>query len=180
MEIKQLKLEGTFLCTPRIFKDERGSFLESYNHKQFCIGIGRELEFVQDNHSISKKGVFRGLHFQNPPFTQDKLVRVTKGAVLDVFLDLRKNSPTYGVCDSVKLTAESFSSLFIPAGFAHGFLALEEETHFLYKCSAYYAPSHEATIDYRTVKQLNLPSQDLILNNKDLNGEDFTSFNSPF
>lgn len=180
MEIKKLKLEGTFLYTPRVFKDERGSFLESYNHLQFCNAIGKEIEFIQDNHSVSKAGVFRGLHFQKPPYAQDKLVRVTKGAVLDVFVDLRKDSPTYGKHDSVRVTAESFSSLFIPAGFAHGFLSLEEDTHFLYKCSAYYQPSHEATIDYRSIPEIQLGYKDVIMNEKDMNGEDFTSFNSPF
>ncbi len=180
MEIKELKLKGTYLYTPRVFKDERGSFLESYNHRAFCSAIDKEITFVQDNHSISKAGVFRGLHFQKPPYAQDKLVRVTKGSAIDVFLDLRKDSPSYGQFDSVKLTADSFSCLFIPVGFAHGFQSLEPNTEFLYKCSAYYTPSHEATINYQSVPNLKLEGANLIVNEKDMNGEDFNSFNSPF
>ena len=138
-------IKGLFEITPRIFKDERGYFFESYSKKLFEEnGIG--VEFVQDNQSLSAKNVLRGLHFQKEPHAQAKLVRVITGRVLDVAIDLRKDSPTFGKYDSVVLDSEKGNMFYIPAGFAHGFLTLEEETIFAYKCTNFYNKASESGI----------------------------------
>ncbi|MGL4653520.1 dTDP-4-dehydrorhamnose 3,5-epimerase [Cetobacterium sp.] len=137
-------IKDLIVIEPTVFGDNRGFFLESYSRKDF-EEIGMDIEFVQDNHSKSKKGVLRGLHFQTK-HVQGKLVRVTAGAVLDVAVDLRKDSPTFGKYYLVELTAENKKMFYIPPGFAHGFLTLEDNTEFLYKCTDYYAPEFDSGI----------------------------------
>lgn len=145
MTIKETPIKGLFEIEPRVFGDARGHFFESYSARDFKEA-GIDIDFVQDNQSLSSKGVLRGLHFQNPPYAQDKLVRVIQGAVLDVAVDVRKASPTYGEWYAVELTAENKKSLLIPKGFAHGFLTLEDQTIFCYKCSDFYHPEAEGGI----------------------------------
>jgi dTDP-4-dehydrorhamnose 3,5-epimerase len=142
MEVKQYALAGLVEFVPRVFADDRGVFFETFSAR-LMAQAGADAEWVQDNQSNSKKGVLRGLHFQRPPHAQAKLVRVGQGRALDVAVDLRKDSPTYGQHQLVELTAERGNMLYVPAGFAHGFMALEDDTIFLYKCSDYYAPSAE-------------------------------------
>ena len=137
-------IKDLIVIEPTVFGDNRGFFMESYSRKDF-EEIGMDIEFVQDNHSKSKKGVLRGLHFQTK-HVQGKLVRVTAGAVLDVAVDLRKDSPTFGKYYLVELTAENKKMFYIPPGFAHGFLTLEDNTEFLYKCTDYYAPEFDSGI----------------------------------
>ncbi|MFC3100225.1 dTDP-4-dehydrorhamnose 3,5-epimerase [Altererythrobacter lauratis] len=141
MHIIPCDIEGPLIIEPRVFGDERGFFLESWNAAGFAAA-GLDLSFVQDNHSRSQKGVLRGLHFQNP-VPQGKLVRVVSGAVFDVAVDLRRSSPTFGKWVGVELSAENKRMFWVPEGFAHGFLTLEDNTDFLYKCTAPYAPHHE-------------------------------------
>ena len=142
MEVKQHPLAGLVEFVPRVFADDRGVFFETFS-AHLMAQAGASAEWVQDNQSTSKKGVLRGLHFQRPPHAQAKLVRVGQGRALDVVVDLRRVSPTYGQHQLVELSAERGNLLFIPAGFAHGFMALEDNTIFLYKCSDYYAPATE-------------------------------------
>lgn len=142
MEVKQYPLAGLVEFIPRLFADDRGVFFETFSAR-LMAQAGADVDWVQDNQSNSKKGVLRGLHFQRPPHAQAKLVRVGQGRALDVAVDLRRDSPTYGQHQLVELTAERGNMLYIPAGFAHGFMALEDNTIFLYKCSDYYAPAAE-------------------------------------
>jgi len=146
MERKETPLAGLLLLKPRIFSDDRGAFLESFNQREFARTIGEEIRFVQDNESRSRIGVLRGLHFQAAPHAQGKLVHVVHGAVLDVCVDIRKRSPTYGQHFKVLLDGDTKEMLWIPPGFAHGFLALEEGTLFSYKCTEYYHPPAERTL----------------------------------
>lgn len=146
MNIHSFQIEGPILIEPRVFEDERGSFMESHNHQKFKEAVGAEVDFVQDNESHSFKDVLRGLHYQSPPKAQAKLVRVVQGAVLDVIVDVREESATFGQHLKFVLSATNQNQLYIPEGFAHGFLALEENNVFLYKCSAYYSPEHENTL----------------------------------
>lgn len=181
MEIKRLSIEGLLLIEPRVFKDDRGEFFESFNKKLFDELTEGKYQFVQDNQSISKKNVLRGLHFQKPPFAQGKLVRVIKGAVLDVVVDIRKSSKTYGQHFSIVLSAENNMQFFIPPGFAHGFLSLEDETIFSYKCTNYYAPESEATIMWNDPSlNINWGNDKCIVSKKDNIGLDFSSFVSDF
>ncbi|PIE87092.1 MAG: dTDP-4-dehydrorhamnose 3,5-epimerase [Bacteroidetes bacterium] len=145
MTITKTEIEGLLILEPRVFKDDRGLFFESFNEKLFEAEAGN-IRFVQDNQSVSKKGVLRGLHFQNPPHAQGKLVRVAKGSVIDVAVDIRRDSPTYGKHVAVELSAENNKQFWIPAGFAHGFVALEDDTIFCYKCTDYYAPECEGSL----------------------------------
>ncbi len=179
--IETFDIEGLVLFTPQIFKDERGLFFESFNQKVFNQSIGENVTFVQDNMSVSKKNVVRGLHFQNPPFAQGKLVRVVKGSVIDVAVDIRKKSPTYGQHIAVKLTGENHKMLWIPEGFAHGFVALEDDTIFSYKCTNYYHPQSEDAILWND-KQLNIDwnVKTPILSEKDQLSQSFSTFASPF
>ena len=147
MEIVTTAIEGVVLLKPRIFGDERGYFFESYSQREFEKQVCRTV-FVQDNESKSCYGVVRGLHFQKPPYAQSKLVRVVKGRVLDVAVDLRKGSETFGKHVAVELSAENKKQFFIPRGFAHGFAVLSEEAIFQYKCDHYYAPGYEGGIRY--------------------------------
>ncbi len=145
MQITETKIPGLLVIKPQVFKDERGYFFESYN-KQKYIDAGISTEFIQDNESKSQKGVLRGLHFQNPPYSQGKLVRVVKGAVLDVAVDLRVGSPTYGQWDSVVLSEDNKLLYWLPEGMAHGFLTLENDTIFSYKCTNLYNKNAEGSI----------------------------------
>jgi dTDP-4-dehydrorhamnose 3,5-epimerase len=144
VNIIETALPGVLIIEPRVFGDQRGFFMETWNAGAFAAA-GLDLAFVQDNHSRSQKGVLRGLHFQNPG-PQGKLVRVTNGAVFDVAVDLRASSPTFGQWVGVELSAENKRMFWVPEGFAHGFLTLEEDTDFLYKCTAPYAPASEFTL----------------------------------
>ena len=145
MKIISTKIEGVVIIEPRLFQDDRGYFFESYSEKDFNREV-REIHFVQDNESKSSYGVMRGLHFQRPPFTQSKLVRCVKGAVLDVAVDIRKGSPTYGQHVAVELTEDNHRQFFIPRGFAHGFAVLSPEAVFQYKCDNFYHPEADGGI----------------------------------
>ena len=145
MNIIKTDIEGLLVIEPRVFGDSRGYFFESYNTKAFEEAVGN-VTFVQDNESKSSYGVVRGLHFQKPPYAQAKLVRVVKGKVLDVAVDLRKNSPTFGKYGAMELSEENHRQMFIPRGFAHGFSVLSEEVIFQYKCDNFYAPQSEGAV----------------------------------
>ncbi len=145
MEFLQTSLPGLLIIKPDVFGDERGYFFESYNRVKFAAA-GLEMEFLQDNESKSKRGVLRGLHFQAPPFAQGKLVRVMRGAVMDVAVDIRKGSPTYGKSESIVLSGENKTMFWIPPGFAHGFVTLEDDTVFVYKCTNVYDKASEGSI----------------------------------
>lgn len=145
MNIIKTDIEGVVIIEPKVFGDSRGYFLESYSQRDFNSLVG-EVNFVQDNESKSCYGVIRGLHFQKPPFEQSKLVRVVKGKVLDVAVDIREGSPTFGKHVAVELSEENHRQLFIPKGFAHGFSVLSEEAVFQYKCDNFYAPEYEGAI----------------------------------
>lgn len=169
MEIIKTSIDGVVIIQPRLFTDERGYFFESFSQREFDEKV-RPVRFVQDNESKSSYGVLRGLHFQKPPFAQSKLVRVIKGAVLDVAVDIRKGSPTFGQHVAVELTEENHLQFFIPRGFAHGFSVLSDEVIFQYKCDNFYAPQNEGAlawddpdlgIDWR------IPSDKVILSEKD-------------
>ncbi|WP_375290987.1 dTDP-4-dehydrorhamnose 3,5-epimerase [Qipengyuania sp.] len=144
MKVTRFDIDGPLEIEPRVFGDERGFFMESWSRRVFA-DIGIDCDFVQDNHSRSARGVLRGLHFQDP-MVQGKLVRVASGRAWDVAVDIRRSSPTYGRWAAVELTAEKKNLFWVPAGFAHGFLSLEDGTDFLYKCTEYYAPEHEHAI----------------------------------
>ena len=146
MRITHTELSGVLIVEPKVFADERGFFLECFNQRAFDAAVGEHVDFVQDNHSRSQRGVLRGLHYQLPPHAQGKLVRVTRGSVFDVAVDIRRSSPTFGRWVGVTLDAASQRQMWIPAGFAHGFLALEADTDFLYKTTDYYARECERAI----------------------------------
>ena len=178
--IESPEISGLRLLQPNIFQDERGYFFESYNHKTFK-NLGIEDIFLQDNQSYSKKNVIRGLHLQAPPFAQAKLVRAIKGAVLDVAVDIRKKSPSYGQYFSVVLSEKNQLQLYIPVGFAHGFATLEDHTVFAYKCSNIYHKDSERSILFND-KDLNIHwnIENPIVANKDLQAISFKDFISPF
>lgn len=181
MEFIKISLKGAYIIKPKVFQDERGFFLESYSEKVFAEN-GIDAKFVQDNHSLSvKKGVLRGLHFQLPPNEQSKLVRVTRGKVYDVIVDIRKNSPTYGKWEGFELSSDNFQMLFIPCGFAHAFLTLENNTEFMYKVDNFYAPESDSGIIWND-PDLNIdwPIKDPTLSEKDAKLQNFKDFNSPF
>lgn len=180
MEIIKTNIEGLLVIKPDVYFDERGYFFENFNEKRFN-DLGITDHFVQDNQSFSKKGVIRGLHFQCPPFAQSKLVRVIQGRVLDVAVDIRKGSPTYGQHFAVELTGDNFLQFYIPTGFAHGFVALEDDTIFAYKCGAFYNKASEASIRFND-PDLNIDwkTDPSIISEKDLVGVSFKDFNSPF
>ena len=179
MNIIKTKIEGVYLIKPKIFKDERGYFFESFNQKE--INKKTNVSFVQDNQSLSSKDILRGLHFQKPPFAQDKLVSVIKGSVLDVVVDIRVNSKTYGKYIIEELNEENHHQLFIPIGMAHGFLSLEDHTIFAYKCSNFYDRESERALKWND-PDLNIkwPISNPILSEKDENAKKFSSFVSPF
>ena len=146
MNVTDAAIPEVKIIEPTVFEDERGFFFESFNHKRFEEAIGYNVTFVQDNHSKSTKGVLRGLHYQSPPHAQGKLVRVVQGEVFDVAVDIRRSSPTFGQWVSVMLSADKKKQLWIPEGFAHGFITLSEIAEFLYKTTNYYAPRSERAI----------------------------------
>ena len=146
MKAIQTDIEGVLILEPRVFGDARGFFMESFNARTFNELVGHEVNFVQDNHSRSAKGVLRGLHFQKAPHAQGKLVRVTAGAVFDVAVDIRKDSPSFGRWVGVELSADNHRQFWIPPGLAHGFLVLSESADFLYKTTDYYAPQAEGAL----------------------------------
>jgi dTDP-4-dehydrorhamnose 3,5-epimerase len=146
MKVTKTAIEGVLILEPKVFGDERGFFMESFNQKAFTDAVGYEVSFVQDNHSRSAKGVLRGLHFQKQPHAQGKLVRVTQGAVFDVALDIRRDSSTYGRWVGVELSAENNKQMWIPAGLAHGFLVTSSTADFLYKTTDYYTPLAEGCV----------------------------------
>ncbi len=148
MKFIETKLKGCFVIEPKIIGDERGYFMESYNEKTFSEGIGQQIKFVQDNQSFSTRGVLRGLHYQCGAHAQAKLVRVMSGEVLDVAVDLRKDSPTFGQYESILLSGENQKQFYIPRGFAHGFLVLSETATFFYKCDNFYNKESEGGLIY--------------------------------
>lgn len=182
MEVIKTGVEGVVIIEPRIFKDARGYFFESFSQREFEEKVGH-VEFVQDNESMSSYGVMRGLHFQRPPFTQSKLVRVIKGAVLDVAVDIRKNSPTYGKHVAVELTEDNHRQFFVPRGFAHGFAVLSDEAIFQYKCDNFYAPQADGGIsilDGDLGIDWHIPMDKAILSEKDTKHPLLKDFDSPF
>ena len=180
MEIIKTDIPDLLIVKPKVFEDDRGYFFESYNKEEF-LKHGINQNFVQDNESKSGKGVLRGLHFQKPPFAQGKLVRVIKGAVLDVAVDLRKNSPTYGQWYSIELSESNKLMYWIPPGFAHGFLTLENDTIFFYKCTNFYNKESEGSIRWDD-PDLNIKwgIKNPILSGKDKNAPLFKYFETPF
>ena len=180
MNILESTLKGLYIIEPRVFEDQRGYFFESFNLSIFQ-DAGLDLKFVQDNQSKSKKNVLRGLHFQHPPSAQGKLIQVIKGSVLDVAVDIRKNSPTYGQHLSMELSEKNKKMLYISEGFAHGFLTLEDDTIFSYKCTDFYAPDKEDAILWNDPDLgIDWGNEDVILTEKDKNAQNFKHFNSPF
>ena len=182
MNIIKTEIEGVVIIEPRIFTDARGYFFESFSERDFCKEV-REVRFVQDNESKSSYGVMRGLHFQRPPFTQSKLVRVIKGAVLDVAVDIRKGSPTYGKHVAVELTEDNHRQFFVPRGFAHGFAVLSDEAIFQYKCDNFYAPQADGGIsilDESLGIDWRIPMDKAILSEKDTKHPLLKDFDSPF
>jgi dTDP-4-dehydrorhamnose 3,5-epimerase len=182
MKVTPMPLDGVVLIEPQCFEDARGYFFESFSQREFEEKV-RKINFVQDNQSMSCYGVMRGLHFQAPPFAQSKLVRCVKGRVLDVAVDIRKGSPTYGEHVAVELTEDNHRQLFIPRGFAHGFVVLSESAIFQYKCDNFYAPTADGGIN---IKDENLcidwqiPTDNAILSEKDLKHLCLKDFDSPF
>lgn len=171
MEIIQTPLLDCFIAIPKVFKDARGVFCETYNKQTFEKMTGITVDFVQDNQSSSTKGVLRGLHFQKPPTAQAKLVRAVQGSVLDIVVDIRKDSATFGQSFSVLLTSENRKQLFVPKGFAHGFITLSETSVFGYKCDQYYDASAESGIIYNDATlalDWHLPEDEFIISEKDL------------
>lgn len=170
MKVVETGIKGVLILEPQVFGDSRGYFFESFSQKQFDELVG-ETVFVQDNESKSSYGVVRGLHYQLPPYTQAKLVRVVKGSVWDVAVDLREGSETYGQHIAVELSEENKKQFFIPKGFAHGFAVLSEEAIFQYKCDHYYAPEHEGGIKFDDAAlgiDWRIPREKMILSEKDL------------
>lgn len=170
MEIQNTRIDGCYTIKPRVFEDERGYFFETFNQKNFETAIGQKVNFVQDNQSFSKKGVLRGLHFQEGNFAQAKLVRVLQGKVLDVAVDLRQHSPTYGNVVSVTLSADNHLQLFVPRGCAHGFITLSELSVFSYKCDNYYHQASEAGLLYNDPFfniDWQYPEEEMIISGKD-------------
>ncbi|MDO5461443.1 MAG: dTDP-4-dehydrorhamnose 3,5-epimerase [Bacteroidales bacterium] len=169
MEVIKTDIEGVVIIEPRIFKDERGYFYESFSQREFEEKVCRTT-FVQDNQSKSSYGVLRGLHFQKPPYSQSKLVRCIKGAVLDVAVDIRKGSPTFGKHVAVELTEENHRQFFVPRGFAHGFAVLSEEAVFLYKCDNFYCKESEGAVawnDPELAIDWRIPAEKVLLSEKD-------------
>ena len=182
MDIIKTTIEGVVIIKPQIFKDSRGYFFESFSQREFEKKV-RKVNFVQDNESMSTYGVMRGLHFQRPPFTQSKLVRCVKGKVLDIAVDIRKGSPTYGQHVAVELSEENHRQFFVPRGFAHGFAVLSETAVFQYKCDNFYAPEADGGISIKD-DSLNInwqiPTENAILSEKDIKHVCLKDFDSPF
>ena len=182
MDFIKTKIEDVFIIEPTVFVDQRGYFLESYNQKKFEEVIGKTC-FVQDNESKSSKGVLRGLHFQIPPYAQAKLVRCFQGRVLDVAVDIRKDSKTYGQHVAVELSAENKRQLFVPRGFAHGFVVLSDTATFAYKVDNFYAPEFDAGILWNDEKlniQWGINKSEIFVSEKDSKLPSFLEFDSPY
>ena len=182
MQVIKTAIDGLFIIEPRIFKDARGYFFESFSQREFEEKVG-PINFVQDNESMSQYGVMRGLHFQRPPFTQSKLVRCVRGAVLDVAVDLRKGSPTYGQHVAVELSEENHLQFFVPKGFAHGFSVLTETAVFQYKCDNFYAPQADdgiSILDDSLGIDWRIPTAKAILSEKDTKHPLLKDFETPF
>lgn len=169
MNVIKTDIEGLVIIEPRLFRDARGYFFESFSEREFAEKVA-PVKFVQDNESRSSYGVLRGLHFQKPPYAQAKLVRVVKGRVLDVAVDLRKGSPTYGKYVAVELSEDNHLQFFLPRGFAHGFCVLSDEVVFQYKCDNYYAPQSEGAVIWNDSDlgiDWRIPQEDVVLSDKD-------------
>lgn len=182
MEVTKTNIDGVFIIEPKVFKDQRGHFFESYN-KLNLEEFGINYTFVQDNQSKSSYGVIRGLHFQKPPHAQTKLLRVVEGTIIDVAVDIRKGSQTYGQHVAVELSDENFKQLLIPAGFAHGFSVLSDTAIVQYKCTDYYHPETEGGILFNDADldiDWQIPLDEAVLSEKDLKHPSFAEFNSPF
>ena len=182
MEVIKTSIEGLVIIEPKVFNDSRGYFFESFSQREFEEKV-RKINFVQDNESMSSYGVMRGLHFQRPPFTQSKLVRCVKGKVLDVAVDIRKGSPTYGQHVAVELSEENHRQLFVPRGFAHGFAVLSETAIFQYKCDNFYAPEADGGISIKDDSldiDWQIPTANAILSEKDIKHVCLKDFDSPF
>ena len=187
MNIIKTDIEGVLMIEPNLFRDDRGYFLESFNEREFNGKIspilGHKINFCQDNESMSFYGVLRGLHFQRPPYSQSKLVRCVKGRVLDVVVDIRKGSPTYGKYVSVELTEDNHLQFFIPRGFAHGFAVLSETAVFQYKCDEFYHPEADGGIsilDDTLGIDWKIPAEYVNLSEKDMKHPLLKDFDSPF
>lgn len=188
MEVIKTNIEGPVIIEPRIFGDARGYFFESFSQREFDEKVaipqyGKPIIFVQDNESMSSYGVMRGLHFQAPPFTQSKLVRCVKGAVLDVAVDIRKGSPTYGQHVAVELTEDNHRQFFVPRGFAHGFAVLSETAVFQYKCDNFYTPQADGGISIKDDSlgiDWRIPTKSALLSEKDTKHALLKDFDSPF
>ena len=182
MEVIKTAIEGLLVIKPRVFEDARGYFFESFSQRDFDAQVGK-VNFVQDNESMSSYGVMRGLHFQRPPYTQSKLVRCVKGAVLDVAVDIRKGSPTYGQHVAIELSEENRLQFYIPQGFAHGFSVLTETAVFQYKCDNFYAPQADdgiSILDQSLGIDWRIPVEQAILSEKDTKHQLLKDFDSPF
>lgn len=182
MEVIKTYIEGPLIIEPKVFGDARGYFFESFSQREFDAKVG-ELRFVQDNESCSRRGVMRGLHFQMPPFTQAKLVRCVRGAVLDVAVDIRRGSPTYGRHVAVELTEDNHRQFFVPKGFAHGFSVLSDVAVFQYKCDEFYHPEADAGIsilDESLGIDWRIPLEEAVLSEKDTRHPLLSGFESPF
>ena len=182
MEVIKTAIEGEVIIEPKVFKDARGYFFESFSQREFEEKV-RKINFVQDNESMSSYGVMRGLHFQCPPYTQSKLVRCVKGAVLDVAVDIRKGSPTFGQHVAVELTEDNHRQFFVPRGFAHGFAVLSETAVFQYKCDNFYAPQADGGISIKDDSlgiDWKIPTDKALLSEKDTHHVCLKDFDSPF
>lgn len=182
MEVIKTDIKGPLIIEPKVFGDARGYFFESFSQREFDAKVG-ELRFVQDNESCSCRGVMRGLHFQMPPFTQAKLVRCVRGAVLDVAVDIRRGSPTYGRHVAVELTEDNHRQFFVPKGFAHGFSVLSDVAVFQYKCDEFYHPEADAGIsilDESLGIDWRIPLEEAVLSEKDTRHPLLSGFESPF
>ena len=182
MEVIKTNIEGVYIIEPKVFGDTRGYFFESFSEREFKEKVG-DIHFVQDNESMSKYGVMRGLHFQRPPYAQSKLVRCVKGKVIDVAVDIRKGSPTYGQHVATLLTEENHRQFFIPQGFAHGFAVLSESAVFQYKCDNFYHPEADGGIsilDESLGIDWGLAMEEAILSTKDTKHMKLAEFDSPF
>lgn len=187
MEIIKTAIKDVLIIEPRVFKDARGYFFESFSQREFDEKVtpilGHSINFVQDNESMSRRGVMRGLHFQRPPFTQSKLVRCVRGAVLDVAVDIRKGSPTYGQHVAVELTEENHRQFFVPRGFAHGFAVLSDIAVFQYKCDEFYHPEADggiSIVDNSLGIDWKISDAEAILSEKDTKHSMLKDFESPF
>lgn len=182
MEVIQTSIDGVVILEPKVFRDARGYFFESFSQREFEENV-RKINFVQDNESMSSYGVIRGLHFQRPPFTQSKLVRCVKGRVLDVAVDIRKGSPTYGQHVAVELSEWNHRQFFVPRGFAHGFSVLSEIAVFQYKCDNFYIPEADGGISIKDETlgiNWQIPVEKAILSEKDIRHGCLKDFDSPF